>query len=205
MSATRRLNDPKYLQLHIPGNGHVQDTSGHGNHGTWTGTATYTPGAFSGHDAILLDGSKYVTTETPVVDGVSAFSASCFAYGISYRDVLFGNTNASDSTGFNIYGYASDVLYYRIAGTTTTWSGARDTASWYHYLLAFSGIAATLYIDGLARAWMNATGVASVTPFRIGAYANGTLGWVGGIGHVRLYSCCLTGDEVAALYDWDRR
>ena len=222
-SAHRRLHDPRYLQLHIPGNGHIADVSGHGNVTAWVGTPAYATGPYSGRSMIELDGDAKAINcgNVTAFNAVSQFTFACVAIqdvagatdGLLYQ---FTDTNnriaVQTSSGLLILyvssGSSSDGY---INSSALIASGVP-----FHLAMVFDGTLTgnanrlRLYIDGFERAMTYDGTIPAVTanfgpanPMYLGKVPVTT--WDGKIGNARFYSCALTGDEVAALYEYDTR
>jgi len=217
MSAHRRLHNPAYLQLHITGNGHVQDCSGHGNVCTGSNVA-YAAGAY-GHDVGSFNGSSaYVATTDATALGPSAltvmahvrFTASIAATGFK---CIGSRWNGVTSRGWILYGSSSKMNLYVNNGATAIASATSfDDQAWHHVAATISGTSANLYVDGanqasvtLAAAYLDAT-IQVVTGARNNNTANGITDYApASIGHFRLYNAVLTQDEVIAAMMLDKR
>jgi len=227
-SAHRRLHDPKYLQLHIPGNSHVQDVSGHGRHGTLVNSPTYAAGPF-GHSCLELNGSTQCITVGGLsfLDGATQVTFSClFAQDsiASAQDRLFGRPQGASSAEDRFLILADNVagfVVYVTNGGAASLSYARPSSwvnsAWVHFACVYDGTNAvaasrlSCYVNGQSVASTSGAGtIPAAFPDLSdadGAISDNTasFGFDGKMADVRLYSCALTGDEVAALNEFDRR
>jgi hypothetical protein len=173
-ASTRRLNDPKHLKLCIPGNGHVQDTSRYGLHGTWSGTAAYVAGPY-GRQVADLNG-----TDTKITAGNIG----------TIRTVAFLVKPDTTTEEFVLLSTGNDIM---VSGGTVTYAGV--TAS-YTYV---NGVATTTMVAGV---WQHVVCVLSAdhaaSAFAIGT--DGTNFGAGDFGDVRAYNVALTGDEALSLF-----
>ena len=262
-SAHRRLHDSKFLVGHWPLNGHAQDVSGHGNHGTWAGTAAYATGPFSGHQTASLDGKTQYMTVTDAASlafDTGEFSVSAMIHSPAgptdvvgsildkfdqtnkrgwalnagpvgsegnTRRVEFIVNNGVSATIWteraaklgeeaNIYSLAvyNGKLYGGTAanGKLYEWtSGANATYDYelsagHHHIVGVKAASEVrLYIDGVlvASQASAAYDTDSLNTLLIGSgYVDLFCGY---LSRGRVYGCALTGDEVAALYEYDTR
>ena len=206
-SAHRRLHDPKYLQLHIPGNSHVQDVSGHGNV-TTPSSVTYATGPFSGHSVAVLTTSAFVTIPTQTLTKLT------FAAWVLGDGMIFSNASAGGVS--RIY-YDKMVLGGQVgitaedAALLCTASGLGDTSgSWTHWAWVYDGVAATgeCYRNGIGMGAATFTAGKTVILnqlFKARGSATSIRTFSGQASHCRLYNIALTGSEISALYEFDRR
>ena len=214
-SATRRLFSPEFLQLHIPGNGHVQDVSGHGRHGTWSASEAYADNPY-GHAGMDFSGTNLVSVTDPVDNSYDTAQFSMCAWTIidalDNKNICGRYTNVSGQAGMRLNWRATGAIWcqYGIAGGTTVSGNSTSTFTTGVPVFVVGTRDATsinLYINGVledadATAIVNGTDSA----FKIGGRTEGQGELLNGkVWGVRLYSCALTGDEVAALYEYDTR
>ena len=218
-SAHRRLHDPKYLVGHWPLNGHAQDVSGHGYHGTVSGM-TYAAGPF-GHTVGSFDGDNDSVNVGDVTQLNSA-SQITIAFWMKQRvlDVLdyFFTKTVVSTVSITIFVQADGNFYFGTrdgadAYVRVDYSTLTSANQWTHVGWAFDGtqsVAANrpaLYFDG------KPVGVVGGTPPSATgnlAGANATIGRStksidGELAHFRIYSCALTGDEIGAVMEYDTR
>ena len=217
-SAHRRLHDPRYLVGHWPLNGHAQDVSGHGYHGTVSGM-TYAAGPF-GHTVGSFDG---VNDSVNIGDVTQLNSASqiTIAFWMKQRvldvlDYFFikgGGTSLvqllSGADGNFYFGIRDGADNYIRVDYSTLTSANR----WTHVGCVFDGTQSVagnryaLLFDGRRVGTVEGT-PPSATPNMAGVDATISLSsnaLDGELAHFRIYSCALTGDEVAALAEYDTR
>ena len=217
-SAHRRLHDPRYLVGHWPLNGHAQDVSGHGYHGTVSGM-TYAAGPF-GHTVGSFDGDG---DNVNIGDVTQLNSASRFtiAFWMKQRvldvaDWFFikGGGTAHVDVLSQVDGYFYFIIrdgadnYIRVDYSTLT-----SANRWTHVGCVFDGTQSVegnryaLLFDG-RQVGTVAGPPPSATPNMAGVDAtiSQSIGAVDGeLAHFRIYSCALTGDEIGAVMEYDTR
>jgi len=222
-SAHRRLHDPKYLVGHWPLNGHAQDVSRHGYDMTLVYDPTFATSHHSGRGCIEFDGDDACVriSDFPPLNNASAFTFCVFL-----------NQDAIDQTGYIMrkYRYASIYTYIKTdLGTGNMYLTIADGSAsqgyfdystvinarmWHHLAVVFDGSGAAnadrlkAYVDGVP-----VTLAFNLTiPATTGSLTDGYLylgytstSWDGKMRAARIYNTPLTGDEVAALYEYDTR
>ena len=214
-SAHRRLHDPKFLVGHWPLNGHAQDVSGHGNHGTWAGTEAYVAGPFSGHAVASLNGTPYVSCGNVVTNlAGEAYSVGCQFKPTS--SIVTTQAITDKLYRYSIYITGSAITYQWFNGNPggssnlyqATSSVGLVLGSWVHVMLTFDGSGTlSCYANGALVASDSTATTSAGTPSTdtLGAGSAGGSRLTGLLANSRIYSCALSGDEVAALYEFDRR
>ncbi len=197
-----RLNDGKYLVGHWPLNGHVKDVSGHGRHGTWSGTSGYQSGSF-GHDVGKLSQASLTwITATPgdSFAALTTWSASAWftttALGVNNQSLVGGADTfwllcGTAGLGNIYFKYAPHAYYTTILPNIP-----------YHMVSVGNGTSLTGYLNGrLAQVFTMSPGSANWSSVRMGRFFSPYTDYLEGtLSNVRLYSTDITGNEVFELY-----
>lgn len=216
-----RLNDPKYCQLYIKGNGNVADMSGHKLATAWVGTPAYTTGPYSGHDVLSLDGSTPCVTAPQVITGTGPMTAAVWVRSSgtqsTYADIMSQGHNQVPT---NTYGWAFQFNFPTVNNVDLIWGTGVGVAykglsfaytpntdfSW-HHLVFTKGAGETtpgvaIYKDGILIATDTTNNFALGTfTFTLGAdTANPDREWKGQVANARIYNVALTGNEVFELF-----
>ena len=212
-SAHRRLHDPKYLQLHIPGNGHVQDVSGWGNVTAWSGTGAYATGAFSGHGVLSLGGANSVAVTHNARLSLAAYTISLWYKPTSVANIYYLiSKGAGAGANYAIVANTTLLRIYDDPAGATAW-GARVTSDialavgkLTFVCAAFDASGYRLYSDQTCNTAAYAAALSTnSTTLYVGADNVGTSQARGQMSNVRVYNVALTGSEISALYEFDRR
>ena len=212
--AHRRLHDPKFLVGHWPLNGHAQDVSGYGNHGTWSGTAAYATGPYNGKTVGSLNGASSIALGTVpgFAGGFSGFTAAIWNKPTSsVAGVQRLLTREFGYTIYNFDGLLSCAVYKTPGGTNNRWVISSIPGFvpnvWSYCAMTFVGTTLIVYLNGVFYASNTAstTEAGAQTGDFIGSNAAGSQRFTGQTHNARLYNIALTGDEVAALYEYDTR
>ncbi len=221
MSATMRLNDPKYLQLHVKGNGNVADMSGNKKDGAWTGTVAYVQNAF-GHQAMDFPGgavdppANMVTVATdaalrPTVGTVSFWGL--MDTNFDHRRAVCQDVPNTTNKGWEVVCSTNANIAYARTGHATGYSELQWAITQaqsqvpFHVAFSWSGTVLSGYLNGLLIATAVQSGAISyntANAIRIGGGYT-TNNFNGSLWNVRLYSCLLTGDEVWSLFQHSKR
>lgn len=212
------------MVMHMGFESNVKDTTGNGNDGTVTGTATYTRGA-NGGQAFKFDGSTYITlpsTRENYFDFGHTPTQQSMAFWIKGSSIPTGTivakADSQTDTGWSVYCDGTWV-YFRFTNTTTTnelickvAGTSIFTGAWVHVVFcrdrsAFSGC--TLYINGASVALTSVTNNLSASidnakNVTIGAESDGGVKLPSGIllDDFMLFSRILSASEVATLYNF---
>ena len=217
-SAHRRLHDPKYLVGHWPLNGHAQDVSGHGYHGTVSGM-TYAAGPF-GHTVGSFDGDN---DNVNVGDVTQLNSASQFTIAFWMKQRVL---DVFDNFFFKGVGIVNVQLLSQVDGyfyfltrdgadnyIRVDYSTLTSANRWTHVGCVFDGTQSVagnryaLFFDGRQVGFVGGTPPSATANLAGVDAAIGRFNSAvdGELADFRIYSCALTGDEVAALAEYDTR
>jgi len=218
-----------YLVAYLPFQLDSLDAS-NSNHGTWTGSETYTTGpeisATKYPKAASFNGSSYVTLANESnfdFEHSDPFSVSFWVYvgsSITNQDVLFGKGNDLDAgpsvAGYGlVYATTTSNLSFRLTDGTTVFAVVSSVSSvplntWTHTVCTFSGNSnrsgMKIYINGS----ISVTGTPSATitstiqnnvSFTIGAESDGGRIFDGYIAEVQVWNSELDSDDVTDLYN----
>ena len=215
-SAHRRLHDPRYLQLHVKGNGNVADVSGNGVAATPTSIA-YAQGPYNGHQMLSFTSANQVSYAASA--GIAATGSMSIALNFratagTYREVCNRYGDGSDRVWWLELDNLDSLIFY-IANPANPSASSENvnagtiTNGRHYHVAATYGVSGrkAIYLDGKLIAEGAAAYAAqndSAEPVIIGR-RGGALGYVGLAGNFRYYNIALTGDEVAALYEYDTR
>jgi len=217
-SAHRRLHDPRYLVGHWPLNGHAQDVSGHGNHGTWTAEG-YESGPYNGKSVGSFNGTTGTvacgTDASITMYGWSAISVTALVRADSIGETsgrVIDKAKVFVALGTNSIG--AQVI---ASGGTAIESSAVSSityGAWYRIAMVWDGTSGNIRIyigNALSSAGSPTNKTGTITDDSANALfignnsAGGIRAFDGAISKVRLYNIALTGDEVAALAKFDAR
>ena len=195
----------------------ASDSSGYGNVGTVSGTATWRPQNGIRNGAIELDGatSQVVVPDADALDNTSSFTL-CFwflasAYPGDSGGLVCKRNNISDNNAFTTYLKTSDHrIYVDIDGGNNRFSSATpiSTNQWYHVALVYDGTLATaqrakLWIDGAVDVIASETSATIpnyTSSVRIGnTHGGATNLFKGLIDDVRFYRRALQTNEIVTL------
>lgn len=206
----RRVLSP-HCKLHIPGHSDVQDRSGYGNHGTWSGTEAYADGPFGRSCLSMASSSIGVSDDTSIRFGTGDFSIAMWMYvnaAGTNRDIL----NKTGTGYYDVIKATNELLRFRVSDgsntATCTSSRAIRVGSWEHAVFVCErGDNLRLYLngsldrdDGATSSIGDISNTSDMYLFGNGAVAD----WAGYGADVRFYSCALQGDEVVSLYRWSK-
>lgn len=177
MSATRRLNDPKFLKGYWPLNSSADDRSGYGNDGTFT-TEAYADGPF-GNTVATHNG----TTSKVACGDIGNIQTIAF---LVYPDTTTEELILIDSCK-DIMVNAGTITYTGVTADATYVNGELSTtlaaSVWQHVVCVLNAV-----VDANTFETAN----------------DGTNYGSCDMGNVRTYGVALTGDESAALYRSER-
>ncbi len=186
------------------------DCSGYGNHGTKYGTISWSGDSprYSG-SYIPTTSSSYIKSNALVTSGFSN------SYTISYWGKI-SSLEAKMAWGFgdgnklNLYPHTEAFCHNTGDGATNPFQNngtnvkfSSYNGDWHHYTITGNGTTTTLYIDGIkvgtAKTYKPITG----TVLFISGWNDSTsYKWVNGnLSDFRLYSTCLSENDVKFLYD----
>jgi hypothetical protein len=188
----------------------VTDTSGNGQNGTITGTATW--GAGKVNNALTLDGStSYVSVPAGIVSGLTNFTVAAwikptslsnwmrvFDFGTGTTDYMFltpqsgGGWRFAITTGGN---GAEQQLNYATAPSTGVWT---------HVAVTLSGTTGTLYVNGVQVAQntsmtLHPSSLGSTNQNYIGKSQFGDPLFNGSVDEFKIYSRALSATEISTL------
>ena len=201
------------LVAYYPLNGNAKDYSGNGNNGTWTGTASYIPGALAGKQGAVLTGASgnhISASDAGFPSGNSAFSES---FWIKSSDV-------SSQLGFSAYGTMCDTdlaigLYSgkpRIYKDCVGGPHVSDTSvaddSWHHVVFTYDGSSLSAYVDGVDKTSSLDTSSGNPIPFNITLSGNFYIGSdpngdniIVNLEELAIWNRSLSADDVAAIWN----
>lgn len=186
------------------------DCSGYGNIGTKSGTITW-----SGDTRRYLGSYIPATNSSYIAVNLNTTTGYANSYTFSYWAKI-SNMDAKMAFGFgngnrlNLFPTNSIFCWntgdsannpFQNNGTNVSFTSYNN--NWHHYAITGDGTTSTLYIDGLkvgtAKTYRPITGTLLI----ISGWDNGTsYRWTGGnISDFRLYSTCLSADDIKALYN----
>ena len=204
-SAHLRLHDPRYLVGHWPLNGHAQDVSGYGNHGTWSGTAAYAAGPFNGKTVGSFGGASYIRVPDHARYQVGSGNFSCSFWLRRDSAATIYPMTKPDTTevGFRTVG---TIVQAWMGGSSLPAAASITAGVYFHVALVRSGVNdESIYVDGKPDG--NTISIVNIGTgdFCFGARNFSSGYWVGGLGGFRFYNIGLTGDEIFSLYEYDTR
>ena len=189
------------------------DLSGHDNHGTITGGATWTTGKIGNclsYDGI--NGTIDTNYNFPELVTANRFTISFWA-----KNNLDAN---STHTIFRMWGGGANSLYFQLVGTiqnqlrygiqvdavwqeTTIPITDLDNTEWHNYMLVWNGTSFKIYIDGVDEyTWTNPGNLSSVAgDMFIGSRTGGSHWMNGKIDELIVYSRVLSEAEVKQYYN----
>ena len=221
-SAHRRLQDPRYLVGHWPLNGHAQDVSGHRNHGAWDAAEAYTAGPFGRQVAVFNATTSGIRILDNAVINMTGWSgvtmiawirqlgqAENNSGRIMVKGTIGGLLTIGDPSPRNMYGFVNTAL-----GDATVLKTGVLSDNVFAYQIGFTWESTT----GRPQPYLNGNNIGQAGAVRQSAISsdtgnvlmigNSTAGdrcFNGWIWDVRLYNIALTGSEISALYEFDRR
>ena len=206
-----RLKSEKFLVGNWPLNGHAEDVSGQGNHGTIVNDVTYVEGPY-GKSIADFDGSgDYIDLPLAAfsfINGENDFSISIFFNIDAVIGRLFDFRDANDDgVVINTDGTPSVACSTNTVDSSVVVSAVVPNHVVFVRDVAGSGFQ-TVYVNGDYGDSDDASGqnIAVTTSPRLGIDSYDFSGsYNGKIWSVRLYNIALTGDEVKALYRMDKR
>ena len=187
----------------------VSDASGNGNTGTllngpiWTSGVKGTALSFDGVDDYVDMGSPPPLNITGPAITVQAWAKASspgnYKYIISKTDGLY--------MGYGLYTGSSGTLRFYIGNgsgliTTPDVTSPWDNR-WHHIAGTYDGSKLNLYIDGVARASVAATGSiadSSARSLNIGGFSEGGFLFKGVVDDVQIYNRALSATEIQQLY-----
>jgi hypothetical protein len=180
----------------------IYDLSGFGNTGTLTNGPTFS-GLNGG--SIFFDGTNdtIVFSRSDILSGTQNFSVEAYIYPlVTSAEHIFGNYNAGNTSGFELYIYQQKITVY-YGGTYTFSNPVISTNTWYHVLATRSGNTISIYINGaLDSTGTNSTSITTSLPYTIGnAYNYNSEAFYGNISLVRAYSRALSATEISQNYN----
>lgn len=187
----------------------VSDCSGYGNNGTKVGNI-----AWSG-DSPRYNGSYIPTNNSSYISTILNTSGYANSYTFSYwakisnmdGKMVFG---FGDGNRLNLYPTNSIFCWntgdsadnpFQNNGTNIT--SASYNGAWHHYCITGNGTTTTLYIDGEKKGTAKTYRAITGTKLFLSGWNTGaSYKWTGGnISDFRLYSTCLSEEDVKALYN----
>jgi len=208
-------------------NSNTNDTSGQGNHGTVTGTATYVDGVdywkTSTGKAFSFDGSTKIedlsAPSLPTAStGIYSIRSPSFSINMFYKDT--GATGGWQTVGgFGRYASSEHRMIYLRYASTVFFSGyANDVSTSFTYGNDWHMVTATywqnsadpvrgnilLYNDGnLAGSRIGATLLDTTDDVRVGlSNKSGSQYFTGSIDGFQIYNSVLNQSEIDTLYEW---
>lgn len=186
----------------------VYDTSGYCNNGTISSTKpTIAPDSPRYSSSTLFANNIYVSIPLPSVTGF-ANSYTFSWWGKCNPDTGYSNRmywGFSNGNRLNLYG-GSDIYYWNTGDsynnpfTDASIAGQSD-GTWHHFAVTGDGTTNKLYIDGTFKA--NAITHRSITGTTIilnGWDTSNSYDFNGQLSDYRLYTTCLSADDIAELY-----
>jgi len=186
------------------------DVSGLGNHGTWTGTPSYSapPSGIAGK-AFDTSSGNYLSIPSSI-NGVSAWTIAgwCKATSLANNCSPFVGTLTSVSYPMVRWTSADSKLhFYAFNGApginNITGSTVITTATWYHVALQYNGTIAKIWINGVdvgSGGTVSASFVLTADAARIGGgYNASAAAWVGQVADLFLFDSFLSGADIATL------
>lgn len=189
----------------------VADSSGASNHGTMTGSATWSSDSKEGNGSLSLDGADYVEIPSTIVDGSDGSTVLGWARLIEVDTsgaelISLGNhlairlDEAYDSRGTN-------AIAYNGSGWDLAQHGTHEDTGWRHFAAVYDkeALELQLFIDGTLR---STEPLGTAIPFgslddvtRIGNHSHLSTGYrfTGDIDDIRVYNRPLTPDEIQEL------
>jgi hypothetical protein len=188
------------------------DSSHNGNDGAIRGNPVWMPSGGKMGGALSFDGNgDYVDCGNgPTLTIQSGITMACWirvaSFTLNWATIISkGDTAGSYRMG---RGESTFSLHMGIAGVSTTgdpWFDATKKVNddqWHHVAGIYDGTRMTIYIDGIADAYKEATGLISASTLNLYIGENSeTTGryWSGLIDDVRLYNRGLTPDELSLV------
>jgi len=207
MSATKRLNDPRYLQLLVRLDSWAGDTSGHNASPTWSGTEAYVNGP-NGRMVGSFDGSaSYVNCGSGMLTNLPSTGISMGMWVIP--DVVSGNDGIMSIGAFGaahgevdlVFNSSNISLRLNQLGFNQNYSVAGREGEVMHIMMTYDGATVICYLNGaqvINGAYSTALDYSGMS-LHIGNYYSSLsldgLGW-----DARLYSVALTGEEIRAAF-----
>jgi len=186
--------------------GHSNDVSGNGRHGTLVGNPSFGPGVYG--QAIEFDGDDYVTIEGyKGTEGRSAYSFTAWiktTNGDNRTIVAWGSTGGGNRSELRIL---NDIIRWNAGNGNVEANTSPTDGEWHHIAVTsaegtdMSSEGIRIYVDGLddtiTSSDPDAWGVIAGEDFSIGIrIMNGDRYFIGSIDDVRFYNRVLTADEV---------
>jgi hypothetical protein len=194
----------------------VQDSSGLGNHGTASNTATTTSANGKFGRAASFDGTGWVIVpDSPSLRATTALTYSAWIYptgldGSRSPGIITKRRGFGDSSAYTMFLWSNDNLYvdldgedYRFASNTVF-----QSANWYHVAVVYdatlqSGMRAQIYVNGVLDIASEETST-SISPYDsdllIGDLPGGGDTFMGRIDEVAIWTRALSATEIAQVY-----
>ena len=182
----------------------IYDTSGFCNNGTKTGEVSADINSPRYNSASKFISSSYISVPIPAISNFNVYTFSWWGKTSEYSNnkMFWGFSNGNR---LNLYG--TEGVYCWNTGDsannkfgTTSVAGESDN-NWHHFAVTGDGTTVKLYIDGIFKA--NAKTFRPITGTTIcinGWDAGTTYKFNGSLSDYRLYTTCLSADNIAELY-----
>ncbi len=204
---SRRLKDPRYLRAAYPLNGHAQDVSRYGNHGTWVGTEAYAAFLKNSRQAGSFDGGPFIDCGPGLGNALgtrTTISLSCwFKTDVTNsNDGLFSISPLGGAPGELDILLFGNSLHFRLnLGDFNQSIAFSDIQNWNHLAAVYDGVRGKLYLNGVLVidvAYTETLIFAGLGTY-ISTYFSTGFRFVGRVADVRVFSCAITLDEILTL------
>ena len=190
------------------------DSSGHGNHGSLQGGATWAPGQVGIHSLALNSAGAFVDIPNAVVDTSKPYTVSAWVkLSVAAGNQTVVSIDGNSDSAFFFKQHAAGVFTLEVRASDSASAPVAASASaatpttagtWHYFTGAFDGSKIYLYVDGA----LDGTEILT-TPWRglghtfigrskfMGSYQDYVTGV---IDEVRIHSRALTASEIQTLY-----
>ena len=176
-----------------------------------SGAIAYAPGPYSGHSVVSMSGAAYITATNPTAMNVGTgdFTVALMLYrdAVGAFAGILGKQNGETSGELWVccnHGSPA-AIQVAINSSYLTLLDAIYATTWYHFAIVRSSGVIYVFRDGsLFGSESNANTIDNAKDLIIGSNA-GANKFIGDMANLRIYNIALTGDEVAALYEYDTR